>query len=306
MVKIGIIGAHTPIAGEIIRILIHHPETELVCLYSPANLGKNAASIHHGLIGEETLNFTDKLNLEDIDLLIITENTEINNKIVEAASEIEGLKIILTSKNTLNSDQLKYYEAGLSEINRKPLVRGVKEAYILSPTIVPALIALAPLATFLLLNSDIDIEVSAPEDILKELDLNKEITEVENQLKKRQTSFNGKISLKVTPLSSSDRGMNTQITMSNLLPVEEIEKIYEQIYDDHNFTYITKSEISPEEVEGTQKVVINISKPSAELLSLKVVSDARLRGGAGDVVHVMNLFFGLHEKTGLTLKASKY
>lgn len=305
MVKIGILGADIPMAGELIRILINHPEVELTSLFAPSLLGRNISSVHHGLIGENPLYFTDKLNLDEIDFLAILQPNEIAQNIVDRMQDLENLKVVVL-QNDFPQINLEKFVTGLSEINRKALVRGANAAFILSPLEIPALISLVPLAHFLLLNSDISIEVSLPSDLLKKYNEKEEAFIIESQLKERQTSFNGKVSLKILEDLNTERSSKTKIILSCSLPIDEIEKIYEKIYDDHNFTFLTRNEITSSEVEGTQKAVITLNKPDSETLTIETIVDPRLRGGAGDIVHVMNLFFGLHEKTGLHLKPSKY
>lgn len=303
MVKVGIINAANRIAGEIIRILINHPETELVSIYEPSLTGRAVNSIHHGLIGSLQLNFTDKLNYEDLDLIIITGTShQIKNFKLPVA---DNLKIITLSED-YNDKIDENSIAALSEIHRKPLVREGKIAHVISPLAVPVLVALAPLASFLLLNSDIEVEISLPEDIAERIDTKKEISVISDLLKEKQVSFNRPIGLKIKPTSPLSRSAQLSISLSSSLPLEEIEKIYEQTYDDHNFSFLTSQDIEPKEVEGTQNVVFNIRKPDAETLNINVVTDSRMRGGAGDVVHTLNLLFGLHEKTGLHLKSSVY
>ena len=301
MVKVGIYGAETPLAGEIIRLLNNHPETELVCLYSPEFNGRNISSIHHGFIGETSRFFTDKINLKDLDYLIVLKSDEITEKILNYQPEDNNLKILLYS-DKLN----KGFEIGISEINRKALVRGADKAAVPSPLIVPILITLIPLANYMLLNSDIEIETQLPSDISEILEETKQMVLIENLLKDKQPSFNGKVKLKIQSDHINDRTHISEINIPSSLPIDEILKIYDDIYDDHNFTFTTLSDISTADVEGTQKVIINISKPDSDTLSLKIISDSRMRGGAGDAVHIMNLFFGLHEKTGLHLKSSRY
>lgn len=303
MVKIGILGADTLIAGEIIRILINHPETVISNLYAPALTGRSVSSLHHGLIGESPLYFTDKINIEDLDLLFINESNELSEKIVAQLNNLPELKVVALSRDFIPGAGV---EDGLSEINRKSLVRGARVAYILPPAVVPALIALAPLANFLLLNSEIDINISLPQELSNTSNIASLKEIVTRILKERQSSFNCLINLTVNPEPNELRSSVTKIKIKNTLPLEEIEKIYEGIYDDHNFTFLSRSEITAVEVEGTQKTVIYLDKPENDVLEIKVVSDARMRGGAGDAVHVMNLFFGLHEKTGLRLKASRF
>lgn len=305
MVKVALLNAELPLAGEIIRILVTHPETEIQALHSPLLAGRNVSSIHHGLIGEQQFNFTDKLNLEELQLVIILKRSDLSDKIISQAPNFEDLKIITLGKDFFDASGLRA-ELGVSEINRKALVRGAKMAYIISPIISPALIALGPLAGYLLLNADLEIEVKAPVDIVKESDAAKLGKEMAAILSGIQSSFHEKVDLKLSPLDDEERGITTKISLKNNLSIEEIEKIYDQIYDDHNFTFISRSDIGMEEVIGTQKSIIFLDKPTPETLVIKVVADARMRGGAGDAVHILNLFFGLHEKTGLNLKPACY
>lgn len=305
MVKVAILGAHNPIAGELIRILINHPEIELAALYSQDNPGRNVASIHHGLIGEPRFNFIDKLNIEEYDVVIVAENSEIAEKIVSQSHSNENLKSIVLNDFKHNENERDLFDIGLSEINRKKLVRTAHAASLLSTAIVPALITLVPLAQFMLLNSTISINVNLPKDIAEKLSIERERENINLILQKCQPSFRGDIILNIIP-EERDRSQVTSISFHSNMPLEEIEKIYDQTYDDHNFTFISKTPVSRSEVKGTQRVVIYPHKTNNETLNIEVVSDARMRGGAGDAVHVLNLFFGLHEKTGLNLKPSAF
>lgn len=347
MVNVSIIGAESPLSGEIIRILLQHPETEFSNLFSPALQGRNVAGIHHGLIGEAQLNFTDKISAENSDVIIISESAAenlfpldqlIHNKDLKFISLLplsldsdfevtdhDADNIFVSNKdvNNIEIDDIKEnnsdenktgeknsvenkIEIGLSEINRKPLVRGARIAVIPSPLLVGTLIALSPLADYMLLNKNIEIDLEAPADILKSSSLNELNKTLHDYLKTRQPSFKSGIHISLKEIPNSERSIITKIKLSNTLPLEEIEKIYDSIYDDHNFTFLSRQEVNIEEVEGTQKVVMHLEKPTAEELVIEVASDGRLRGGAGDVVHVINLFFGLHEKTGLYLKPSRF
>ena len=307
MVKVGIIGADTPHAGELVRVLINHPETDLISLYAPLLVGRNLSSHHHGLIGENPLKFTDKIQSEDLDLLIITDKADLSDNLLSRFLNEENMKAIAFKEDFLKDvEDKEVVEMGLSEINRKGLVRNARYAYIPSPSIIPALVALSPLAYFLLLNSDINIEMEIPEEINKEIDIEKDKSKLDEELKKRQSSFNSAINLKTERDEQSERASLTTITMNSLLPLDELEKIYDQIYDDHNFVFLTRNELTTKEVEGTHKIFINLDKPDSETLVIKVVADSRLRGGAGDAVHILNLLFGLHEKTGLHLKPSRF
>ena len=64
MIKAGIIGGAGYTAGELIRLLINHPETEIVFINSTSNAGNKITDVHEGLYGECDLAFTDELPLE--------------------------------------------------------------------------------------------------------------------------------------------------------------------------------------------------------------------------------------------------
>lgn len=305
MIKTGIVGAHNPIGGELIRILINHPEIELISLYAPLFPGRNASSIHPGLIGENIGNFTENLVIDDLDLLFITEKGLLNKGQIAQINDQEDLKVIFLNGDFSTLNPLP--EVGLSEINRKALVRGATRAQVLDAISATILISLYPLAKYMLLNTQLQIRVSVPENFYKEFEgLNNVITTVRQLLQQYQPSFIGNILINVYPDSDDSRGLTVDTDLECNLSLEEIEKIYDSIYDDHNFTFTTFSPIATNEVVGTQKCVISLSKTLPSKLNVKAVSDIRMRGGAGDAVHVMNLLLGLHEKTGLTMKTSRF
>ena len=97
MIKAGIIGGAGYTAGELIRLLLNHPETEIVFINSSSNAGNNT-DVHEGnfdLYGETDLTFTDQLPLDEIDVLFSSvPPTEIQKKFMESHNIPENLKII--------------------------------------------------------------------------------------------------------------------------------------------------------------------------------------------------------------------
>ena len=69
MIKVGIIGGAGYTAGELIRLLLNHPEAEIVFVNSSSNAGNKITDVHEGLYGETDLTFTDELPLDEIDVL---------------------------------------------------------------------------------------------------------------------------------------------------------------------------------------------------------------------------------------------
>lgn len=304
MIKIGIIGADSPQAGELLRILVNHPEVDIISLYAPGMAGREISSCHHGFIGERAFNFSDKINPAKLDAVFITDDSEMGRRIVDRVEEWPDLRIINLSPSRFDNWENSDMEYGLSEINRKPLVRGAKTAILPSAAAAVALIALYPLASNLLLASDIDIVISAPPS-LQSPDPKHIEAEITRQLKKYQNSFEGKVNVTFTK-GNTERGIRAKASMKCPLSAMEVDKFFEAIYDDHNFTFMTMEQVDEKEVEGTQKCVVSFCKPGAGLIEINAVADAFMRGGAGDAVHMLNLLFALHEKVGLHLKSSVF
>lgn len=301
MIKVGIIGAEQPVAGELLRILVHHPEVDIVTLCSPAFAGRHPSACHFGFIGTTVPNFTDRLDPAALNVVFIADKSSPGTDILAHNEKWPKLRIIDLSPARLENLSAFGLEYGLSEINRKPLVRGARMASVPSAVASLSLVALYPLALNLLLNGDIHIDIEAPAAMQTSLNLPKVAAEISTMLVKTQTSFTGKVLL-TTTASNSIRGLKVNIRMNCPLSLAEIDRVYDSVYDDHNFTYTSLSGVGTPEVEGTQKCIVSLSKPDAGSLELNAVGDAYLRGGAGDAVHVMNLFFALDEKVGLYLK----
>lgn len=304
MIKVGIVGADSLQAGELLRILVNHPEVDIVSLYSPGMAGRDISCCHHGFIGERTLTFTDRINPAKLNAVFITDDSEMGRQIVDRLKDWPELRVINLSPSRFEYWENSDMEYGLSEINRKPLVRGAKTAIIPSSAASVALIALYPLAANLLISSDIDIEVTIPVS-LSAPDANQIEKEIIRQLKKYQNSFENNVEVRFKK-GSSARGIRVRISMKSPLSALEVDKIFEAIYNDHNFTFMTMEDVAEKEVEGTQKCVISFCKPGAGLIEINAVADAFMRGGAGDAVHMLNLLFALHEKVGLHLKSSVF
>jgi N-acetyl-gamma-glutamyl-phosphate reductase len=303
MIKVGIIGADMPDAGELLRILMHHPEVEIKTLYAPALAGRLVSSCHHGFIGEEIANFTDKFNPSGIDILFIADDSQTGREILNRSDEWPELRIVDMSPRRFDYWESSGLEYGLSEMNRKSLVRGARLAVVPSSPAALALAALYPLASHLLLDSDIDVAVDMPASMSKSIDPKSVAREIAAMLVKTQTSFNGMVNVEFTP-ANFVRSMRTRIVMKCPLDISEINNIYDSIYDDHSFTHTSLSEIGVKEVEGTHKCVVSFKKPDASTIELITVGDCHIRGGAGDAVHLLNLFFALDEKIGLNMKPS--
>lgn len=299
MIKIGIEGADCRSAGELIRILVNHPDVELISLCSRKSAGLTVSSCHHGLIGETDICFSDNIDLNAVDTVFICsrQNPESAERILENGK----LKIIDLSPERVENDPGWVF--GLSEIYRKPMVRGASKAVIPHTAESMALVALYPLAANLLLSKSPTILFEAPEDIIKDSSGSGHI--IASHLRQIQQSFVAGTDI-LFKTGTHPRICRMKISIPLQLDIDHTLSLYDAIYDDHNFTFLRTSPVDSREVAGTEKCIVSISKQSADTLDIDIIADGRMRGGAGEAVHVMNLLHGLHEKTGLTFRSSEY
>ena len=306
MIRVGIAGADTAMAGELIRILVNHPDVELESAFAPGKVGRKVASVHHGLAGECDLEFSPDINPQMLDVIFIDAHSDVADRFRMNTDRWPDLRIIdMSHCPSLDFEALEM-AYGLPEINRKELVRGCRRAVVPRSVAAAAIIGLYPLARHLLLKGDITVGYACPPDIDTEEKMNMVSQEILYVMNKTQNSFNGDISLLRLDEKVSDRGLKVVVDVPCSLDIEEVFRIFERCYDDHNFTFMVSNTMPGYEVEGTQKTLVTLQKISPDRLTVTVVADSRMRGGAGDAVHIMNLLFGLHERTGLYLKAHKF
>lgn len=322
MIKAGIIGGAGYTAGELIRLLLNHPDVELVWVNSNSNAGNPVSQVHQGLIGETDLVFTSETPFDQIDVVFFCTTHGESRKFMEANAIPEDLKIVDLSQDYRISDGEHDFIYGLPEVNRKYIIRG---RHVANPGCFATAIQLAliPLAKNLLLNSDINITAitgstgagvkpSATSHYSWRNDnisvykpfKHQHLAEIKQTLKSMQNSFNSEINL-IPVRGCFSRGIFVATYLDCPVELSEIKKLYEDYYDDHNFTFISDKMPDLKDVVNTNKCILHLEKEGNKLLIISVI-DNLLKGASGQAVHNMNLLFGLHERVGLQLKASAF
>lgn len=299
MIKVAIAGADTPQAGELIRILAYHPEVVFTWLSAPGKEGVAVSSVHHGLIGDLDITFSGPfIVVPDCSVLFVCGNALTASQISSLRMARPDMRLIAVDPVPgLDTSDLVY---GLPEVNRKPLVRGATASRIPAAAASAAIVALFPLAVNMLLNDSLTVDVEAPASYIA-ADRGRSAQETANVLRVTQSSFPAKMNFNFTE-SGNEHDMVVRIRLNCSVSLDQISDIYE-MYSDHNFAFAVMSSVAPCEVRGTNKCVVSVAKDSDSTLLLTAVVDPTMRGAAGEAVHNMNLLFGLHEKTGLALKA---
>ena len=322
MIKAGIVGGAGYTAGELIRLLINHPEAEIAFIHSSSNAGNRVADIHSGLYGECDLIFTDKLPFEEIDVLFFCTAHGDSKKFLDTHKVPESLKIIdLSMDFRLKSEDNKFLY-GLPELNRRAIC---KSQFIANPGCFATCIELGllPLAKHLMLNEDIMVNAITgstgagvhpkPTTHFSWRDNNisiykpfshQHIPEIKQSLEQLQNSFNVEIDF-IPYRGDFPRGIFATIVVKTKVDIEEIKRIYDEYYDKDSFVFIVENSIDLKEVVNTNKCLIHLEKHGDKLLIVSCI-DNLLKGASGQAVHNMNLMFNLEETVGLRLKPSAF
>lgn len=324
MIKIGIIGGAGYTAGELIRLLLNHPDVELKWVHSTSNAGNPVSGVHQGLVGETALYFTNETPLDAVDAIFLCTPHGESRKFLELHKDNipDDLRIIDLSQDFRIADDTHDFIYGLPELNRKYIIRG---KHVANPGCFATAIQLAllPLARNLLLNSDIHVNAitgstgagvkpSATSHYSWRNDnvsiykpfTHQHLAEIYQTLHGMQASFNSKVNF-IPVRGCFSRGIFATLYMDCPVELSEIKKLYNEYYDDHNFTFVSDRMPDLKDVVNTNKCLLYLTKEDGKLLIVSVI-DNLLKGASGQAVHNMNLLFGLHERVGLQLKASAF
>lgn len=322
MIKAGIIGGAGYTAGELIRLLLNHPDVEIVFINSGSNAGNKITDVHTGLYGETDLSFTDQLPLEAIDVLFFCTAHGDTKKFMESHTVPEQLKIIDLSMDYRMEGPEHDFVYGLPELNRKRIVKASRVA---NPGCFATAVQLGllPLAKHLMLNSEIHVNAITGStgagvkpsptshfswrndniSIYKPF-THQHLPEIRQSLSQLQRSFRSDIDF-IPVRGNFSRGIFVTSYFNCKINLDEIKRIYDEYYADHSFTFITDKNPDLKQVVNTNKCLIGLSKYEDKLLIVSMI-DNLLKGASGQAVHNMNLMFGLEETTGLRLKPSAF
>lgn len=323
MIKAGIIGGAGYTAGELIRLLINHPDVEIKWVNSSSNAGNRVDAVHQGLIGETDLEFIADTPFDDVDVMFCCTPHGETRKFMESHIVPEELRIIDLSTDYRHQDDSHDFVYGLPELNRKRIVNGTK--HIANPGCFATCIQLAllPLAKNLLLNSDIHVHAITGStgagvkpgatshfswrndnvSIYKPFK-HQHLDEIRQSLSQLQSSFSSKLNF-IPVRGCFSRGIFATVYIDCPIGLDMVRKLYDEFYADHNFTFVTDKMPDLKDVVNTNKCLLHLIKEDGKLLIVSVI-DNLLKGASGQAVHNMNLLFGLHERVGLNLKPSAF
>ncbi len=335
-IKVGIIGGAGYTGGELLRLLINHPQVEIAFVNSKSNTGNPVYQVHADLIGETDLQFNDDLSpLQDgsIDVLFLCVGHGDARKFLTEYTVNDKIKIIdlsqdfrLSAKSSIGNRQFIY---GLPELN-KAAIRTAQNIANPGCFATGIQLGLLPLAKAGLLQSVYTTGITGSTGAGQGLSAtshfswranniqayktltHQHLKEITQSIQQLQSSFSP-----VTADGSSEalsfipwRGDFTRgIFISSLIDcdwkIEQLTELFTAFYQDAPFTVLSKNEIFLKQVVNTNKCIIQLEKVGTKVVVHSAI-DNLTKGASGQAVQNMNLIFGLDESAGLRLKANYF
>ena len=325
MIQVGIIGSAGYTAGELIRLLIHHPKANINFVYSTSNAGNKVSKIHQDLTGITDLEFTQSIN-PNIDVLFLCLGHGNSKAFLEQHSFSDATKIIDLSNDFRLSEnssfQNKTFTYGLPELDKLAIQNS---KYIANPGCFATAIQLAllPLAKSQLITSDVHVNaVTGATGAGTSLSATTHFTWRDNNFSHYKSFTHqhlGEINQTITDLQNDfeneiyfipnrgnfSRGIFATAYVDFDGSLEDAQQLYAKYYSDAKFTHLSDDEIHLKQVVNTNNCLLHLKKFKNKLLITSVI-DNLLKGASGQAIHNMNLIFGFDEDLGLRLKANYF
>lgn len=320
MIRVGIIGGAGYTAGELIRILLNHPDAELSFVHSTSNAGNKLWEVHSGLFGETDQAFSDSFDLDAVDVVFLCFGHGKSTAFWAENARPAGLKVVDLAQDF--RDESCGYVYGLSEINRER-IQGAE--LVANPGCFATAIQLAalPLAAAGLLRSDVEVTAITGStgagvkpgftthfswrnnnvSVYKAFE-HQHLKEICMNVLKLQPDYGGAVDF-IPVRGDFARGILASVHVKSDLSQEEAVALYSGFYQDAAFTHVFPGNVDLKQVVNTNKCLLSIEKHGDRLLVNSVI-DNLLKGASGQAVQNMNLMFGLPEDAGLRLKASAF
>ena len=332
MIKIGILGAAGYTGGELIRLLIHHPEAQMVFANSESNAGNYVADIHEGLYGDTDMKFTADMPFDDVDVIFFCFGHGKSEAFIKEHHIPQHVRIIDLAQdfriagNDSNADFMTPanhdFVYGLPEINRELIANA---QHVANPGCFATCIQLGllPAAKLGLLNDDVAVNAITGStgagqkpgatthfswrnnnmSIYKAF-THQHVPEIRQSLCQVQGYLDAAIDF-IPYRGDFARGIFATEVVKTDKPLDEIVEGYKEFYKDAAFTHYVDKALDLKQVVNTNKALVHCDKFGNKLLITSCI-DNLLKGAVGQAVQNMNIMFGIDEMAGLNLKPSAF
>ncbi|HTB32431.1 MAG TPA: N-acetyl-gamma-glutamyl-phosphate reductase [Bacteroidia bacterium] len=323
-IKAGIVGGAGYTGGETLRLLLLHPQVEVVFVHSKSQSGKPVISVHHDCLGLTDLSFVNKIN-NNIDVLFLCLGHGESKMFLQSTKIPASVRIIDLSQDFRHTQNAVFgkrkFIYGLPELNRKAIQ---KAENIANPGCFATCIQLAllPLAANDQLQPEVHVSATTgstgagqslsetshfswrqnnlePYKIFEHQHLT-EITESLSQLQPQKPRINF-----VPYRGAFTRGILATTYLDTQLTEKQLTDIFKSYYKNHPFVQIAPFDVNLKQVVNTNNCFLQVSKKNGKAVIISVL-DNLLKGASGQAVQNMNLMFGIDEITGLKLKPSAF
>jgi N-acetyl-gamma-glutamyl-phosphate reductase len=326
-IRIGITGGAGYTGGELIRILLHHPQAALMFVHSKSHAGQQVCLVHQDLAGDTQLRFTEFIS-QDIDLLFLcVGHGEARKFLLENPLNPEIRVIDLSQDFRLDSNHRLTVSGspfiyGLPEINRDSIHSA---QYIANPGCFATAIQLGllPLAQQGWLTEVYCTGITGSTGAGQGLNATSHFSWRANNIQAYKTLTHQHLAEVNQSLNQFQHGLGDQnlhfvpwrgdftrgIFVSSQVKIKQdlpdLTGLYKDFYTGHPFTVVSENPIFLKQVVNTNKCIIQLEKQD-DLLVVHSAIDNLLKGASGQAVQNMNLMFGLDETEGLKLKANYF
>ncbi len=322
MIKIGILGAAGYTGGELIRLLLNHPEAEIVFANSESNAGNLVADVHEGLLGDTDLRFTSEMPFEKVDVVFFCFGHGKSEQFLREHTIPAHVKIIDLAQDFRLAAPDNDYVYGLPEINRERIAAA---QHVANPGCFATCIQLGllPAAKLGIVKGDIAVNAITGStgagqkpgatthfswrnnnmSIYKAF-CHQHVPEICQSLKQVQGELDAEIDF-IPYRGDFARGIFATEVVKTDMPIEQIVEAYKAFYKDAPFTHYVDNAIDMKQVVNTNKALVHCDKFGNKLLITSTI-DNLLKGAVGQAVQNMNIMFGVEETMGLRLKAGAF
>lgn len=317
MIKVGIIGGAGYTAGELLRILIWHPQVEIIFVQSTSHAGHSITDVHRDLLGDSNLIF-GVADYSNTDVIFICSGHGKTKLFLENNHLPLKLKIIDLSTDYRPQTNSENFVYGLPEVN-KDIIK--KASRIANPGCFATCIELAllPLAAAKQLSEEIHVTAITGStgagqnpsvtshfswknnnvSVYKAF-THQHLAEITETVLQLQSNYTEQINF-IPVRGNFSRGIMATMYTQCDWSIEEARQKYSDYYENHPFVTISQVMPNVKQVVNTNKCVLYLEKHGNKLMVISVI-DNLLKGASGQAVQNMNLMFALPENTGLGLK----
>lgn len=322
MIKIGILGAAGYTGGELIRLLLNHPEAEIVFANSESNAGNLVADVHEGLLGDTDLRFTSEMPFDKVDVVFFCFGHGKSEQFLREHTIPAHVKIIDLAQDFRLAAPDNDYVYGLPEINRERIAAA---QHVANPGCFATCIQLGllPAAKLGIVKGDIAVNAITGStgagqkpgatthfswrnnnmSIYKAF-CHQHVPEICQSLKQVQGELDAEIDF-IPYRGDFARGIFATQVVKTDMPIEQIVEAYKAFYKNAPFTHYVDNAIDMKQVVNTNKALVHCDKFGNKLLITSTI-DNLLKGAVGQAVQNMNIMFGVKETMGLRLKAGAF